>query len=43
MMRLMPSHVPLTIPYFITASTMYLLQVGVYLHEGGVRGEMQWR
>ena len=41
-MRLMPIHPPLNIPYFITASTMYWLHVGVYRQDGGVSGDMQY-
>ena len=41
--RFTPSQPPRITPYFITASIIYWLQVGVYRHEGGVRGDMHAR
>ena len=41
--RLIPIHPPLKIPYFITASTIYWLHVGVKRHAGGVKGDMHAR
>lgn len=42
-MRFTASHPPLMGPYFRMASVAYAEQVGTYLHDGGVKGEMQQR
>lgn len=41
-MRLTASHKPLTGPCFLSACTAYSEQVGVYLHDAGVNGEIQY-
>ncbi len=40
-MRRMPSHTPLAVPYFVTASNIYSEQVGENRQAEGSIGEIQ--